>query len=280
MKSRLWLNMFLLLLAAVLGAWFYFKPKIETQNQFRFSSLQAAGVKKILIAKTADAPVTIEKRDQHWFITTPFKARADSTLVSHLLELVAFTATRRVPAADLGRFDLEQPWAKLTFDDQEISFGDQYPPTKEQYVATGGYIYLIPQQYTSILSLPGNYFLSHQPLTENETPVGFELPGLTLTQKDGKWESAPANGQLTQDQLNRFTDEWKHAYSLNSQPLSGRTGAPVKIRLASGSTLNFQILEKDPDVLLLREDEMIAYRFPAQIGVRLIDPLATAKKQK
>ncbi|HSS46910.1 MAG TPA: DUF4340 domain-containing protein [Burkholderiales bacterium] len=279
MKSRLWLNLILLVAVGALAAVFYFKPKIEAQSGFRLSSLQAGAVKKIVIAKTADSPITVEKHGDHWFITAPIKARADSNLISGVLDLLSLTAKQRLPATDLTRFDLKQPWARLTFDNQEISFGDQHPLTREQFIATEGYVYLIPPQYTRALSLPSNYFLSHRPLTENETPVGFELPGLTLTQKEGKWESSPAI-KLTQDQLNRFADEWRHAYCMSSRLVSGQKGPPIKIRLANGSAVNFQLLQKEPDVVLLREDEGIAYQFPTEIGLRLLDPLAAIQAQK
>ncbi|MGH8742927.1 MAG: DUF4340 domain-containing protein [Burkholderiales bacterium] len=279
MKSRLWLNLILLTAVGALAAVVYDKPKNEVQSQFRLSSLQAGTVKKIVIAKTADTPITVEKRDDHWFITNPIKGRADRNLISGILDLLSLTVKQRLPATDLARFDLEQPWARLTFDGQEFSFGDQHPLSHEQYIATEGYVYLVPAQFTRILSLPSTYFLSHQPLTENETPVGFELPGLTLTQKEGKWETSPET-KLTQDQLNRFADEWRNAYCMSSRPVSGQKGPPVKIRLANGSTVNFQILQTEPDVVLLREDEKIAYQFPEEIGIRLIDPLASVNTRK
>jgi hypothetical protein len=280
MRSRLFLNLMLLVLVAGLGWFFYARPKSAEQNEFRLSDLQAPAVKKIIIAKTADSPYTVERHDNRWFVTAPVKARADANLISQLLSLLTVSAKQRLAATDLARFDLLQPWAKLTFDNQEISFGAQNPLTREQYVATEGYVYLIPSQYASTMSLPGSYFLSHSLLTESETPVGFELPGLTLTRKDGKWESVPANKKFSQDRLNSFADEWKHAYSMSSRSASSLKGPSLRIRLDNSSALNFRILQQEPDVILLREDEMIAYQFPSEMGVRLIDPLAETETKK
>jgi len=121
MKSRFWLNLALLLAAAGIGLLLYFNPQSNAPIEYRLSTLQAGDIKRITIDKPAG--LSLEKRDGGWFITSPFKARADAVQVDRLLDILSASSKQRFPANDLARFDLDQPRARLTLGEQTFSFG-------------------------------------------------------------------------------------------------------------------------------------------------------------
>lgn len=277
MKPRIWLNLALLLAVAGLASLLYFKPQSNAPSEYRLSSLQAGDIKSIMIDKPA--VLSLEKRDRGWFITHPFKARANAVQVERLLEMLSVTSKQRFPANDLMRFDLDQPQARLTLGEQTFSFGAFNPLSAEQYVATADNVYLVSPRYGAAVAMPPNTFVNHLLLADNETPSGFDFPGYKLTRVNGAWSMSPTPAELSQDQLNRFADEWRLAYSIASEPAKPAPGAEqIRIMLDNGGSVLLQVLQKQPQLILLRDDEMIAYRFTGDVAKRLLDPFAAASK--
>jgi len=277
MKPRIWLNLALLLAAAGLATLLYFKPQSNAPGEYRLSMLQASDIKSITIDKPAE--LSLEKRDHGWVITRPFTARADTFQVERLLEILSATSQQRFPANDLARFDLDQPQARLTLGKQAFSFGALNPLTAEQYVATAENIYLVSPRYGSAVAVSPNNYLNHLLLANNEIPTGFDLPGYKLARVNGAWSVTPAPAELSQDQLNRFADEWRNAYSSISKPAYPAPGTEqIRIMLDNGSGVLLHVLQRLPQLVLLRDDEMIAYHFPGDVAKRLLDPFAAASK--
>ncbi|HUL40513.1 MAG TPA: DUF4340 domain-containing protein [Burkholderiales bacterium] len=277
MKSRIWLNTALLLAVAGLASTLYFKLLNNASSEYRLSTQKAEEINSITVDKPA--ALTLVKRGHDWFITRPLAARANAFQVDQLLEILSATSRQRFPANDLTRFDLDRPQALLTLGKQTFGFGALNPLTAEQYVTTADNVYLVPPRYGAAVAMPLNAFLNHLLLAENEIPTGFDLPGYKLRRVDGAWNVSPAPAELSQDQLNRFADEWHYAYSIASVPAKPAPYAEaIKIALNNGGSVTLHILQKKPELILLRDDEMIAYRFPEDVARRLLDPFAEAPK--
>ena len=275
MKSRVWLNVVLLLAVAGLASVFYFKSLSKAASAYRLSTQQAADIQSIIIDKPA--ALAFERRGQNWFVTRPFTARANAFQVEHLLEILSATSKQRFAANDLARFDLDQPRARLTLGNQTFSFGALNPLTAEQYVSTENGVYLVAPRYGAAATTPPESFLNHLLLAENELPTGFDLPGYRLRRVNGVWNVSPAPAEFSQDQLNRFADEWHYAYSIATEPAKPAPYAEqIKVTLNNGGSVVLHILQKQPELVLLRDDEMIAYRFPKDVARRLLDPFLAA----
>lgn len=274
MKSRLLLNLALAALVMVLALFVWFKPKPAVQAEFKLSTLAAGDIGRIVIEKAGQSAIVLQKTPAGWRLSSPFQARAEGGTVGHLLEILAAASPQRFPAADLGRFQLDRPLLRLTLNDQEFSFGAQNPLTGEVYVATSGGVHLVAPRYlASALKAPTD-FVSRAFLAGEEKPVGFEFADLKLDrQSDGKWLASPPHPDWSQDDLNRWADEWRHASSLVAQPHDG--SPPVEsfaLRLLDGKTIACGILRREPELVLLREDEKLQYHFPAEAGKRLLRP--------
>lgn len=277
MKSRIVLNLVLFTLVAGIGLLLYFKTHGKASNEYRLSTQRPGDIKNINIDKPA--ALTLEKRGHDWYITRPFTARANAFQVEHLLEILSAASKQRFAANDLTRFDLDQPQASLTLGKQVFSFGALNPLTAEQYVATADNVYLVPPRYGAAVGMPPNSYLNHLLLAESEIPTGFDLPGYKLTRVNGIWSVSPAPAEISQDQLNRFADEWRYAYSIASEPAKPAPYTEqIKITLDNGGSVLLHILQKQPQLILLRDDEMIAYRFPGDVARRMLDPFAGVSK--
>ncbi len=272
MKPRILLNLALAALVAALALLVWLKPKPAGPVEFRLSTLSATEIGRIAIEKPGQAAIVLEKSPPGWRVAQPFRARADGEAIRRLLETLAATSAQRFPAADLGRFQLDRPLLQLSLDRQQFSFGAQNPLTGGVYVATGGNVFMVaPRHLASALRLPAD-FASHAFLAEDEEPAGFESADLKLSQaQGGKWSASPAHPEWTQDDLNRWADEWRHASSLLTQPYDGTPPqAAFALHLRGGKTLSGKILQREPELVLLREDENLQYHFPAGVGKRLL----------
>ncbi|BAN36429.1 hypothetical protein SCD_n02629 [Sulfuricella denitrificans skB26] len=274
MKYRILLNLVLAALVAALILLVWLKPKPTVQTEFKLSTLASASVKRITIEKPGQPAIVLQNNPAGWRLIAPFQARAERTTVGRLLEILAATSLQRFPATDLGRFQLDNPLLRLTINDQKFSFGTQNTLTGEVYVATNGGVHLVAPSYlVYTMKMPAD-FAARAFLAEEEKLAGFEFVDLNLSQNsDGKWSVSPARPNWSQDDINRWVDEWRHASSLVTQPYDGTPAQEsFTLRLGDGKLIPCKILRHEPELVILREDEKLQYHFPAEIGKRLLRP--------
>lgn len=274
MKYRILLNLALAILVAVLILLVWLKPKPADQTAFKLSTLASSSIHRITIEKPGQATIVLQGNPAAWRLTAPFPARADSVAVGRLLEILAASSLQRFPATDPGRFQLDTPLLQLTLNDQKFSFGTQNTLTGEIYVATNGGVHLVAPSYlVYAMKIPSD-FASHALLAEQEKLAGFEFTDLKLNQNsEGKWSTTPARPNLSQDDINRWIDEWRNSSSLVTQPYDGTPALEsFTLRLKDGKLISCKILRHEPDLVILREDEKLQYHFPSEIGKRLLRP--------
>lgn len=274
-----WLN--LVLLAAVIGLGYYAwrKPSQEEAQSHAISTLVPNQVKRLVIER-GDARLELEKKGEAWHLVKPFAARADSGQVLRVLDVLAVKSKEKLAATDLARFDLDKPALVLKPDGHLLAFGTQNSLTREQYVHSGDSVYLVPDFYGMQIPDRPDSLLTHSLFAEGEKPVAIDVGTLSAEQKDGKWtvtrppgQSVPASQELGQDDLNRWADDWRLSSSLITQPYDLRPGiGQIRIRLANGKSLTFEVLQREPDLILARQDEMLQFQYSAEAGKRLLDP--------
>ena len=274
MKSRILLNLALAALVAVLAVLVWLKPRPAVPQEFRLSALASASIDRIIIEKPGQPAIMLQRNPAGWRLTAPFPARAEGTAVERLLEILAAASRQRFPATDLGRFQLDPPLLRLTLNEQTFRFGTQNTLTGEVYVATNGGVHLVaPSHLAHALKIPAD-FAAHAFLAEEEKLAGFESAKLKLSRNgEGKWSASPARPDWSQDDINRWADEWRNASSLVTQPYDGTPAQEsFTLHLANGKLIPCKILRREPELVLLREDEKLQYHFPAGIGKRLLSP--------
>lgn len=279
MKSRFLHNVILALLVVGLALFLVFKPEKTGPQRFQLSELQASAITRLTLAPSKRETIVLEKQGSEWRMTAPFAARADSNRVASTLEILQAQSDTRLPATDLEKFELDQPFVRLKANDQEFVFGGRQPISNQIYVATNGHVYLVSPTFLMDAAKGPGDFASKKLLTEEESPIGFALPGLKLTLKDGAWLREPDDKSLSADQLNRYADEWRLALAMSVERASAAKPLErLQISLTKGKPLDIAVMAREPDVVLRREDEGLDYRFPRDVGERLLNPAAQAKQ--
>jgi Domain of unknown function (DUF4340) len=275
MRKGWWLNIALLGVVAGLGLYAYFKPGTQEPVQHAISALSPAQVQKLVIERSGDT-IELVKKDNLWSLTSPMAARADASQVNRMLDILSVKSKEKLAATDLARFDLDKPETTLRFGEHALSFGTTNSLTQDQYVLSDGGVYLIPSYYAQQVPSKPDRLLTHSLFAEGEKPVAFELSGIAAEQKDGKWQVTrrqSKEGELSQDDLNRWTDDWRLSSSLLTQPYSGKPGIEqIRVKLANGKTLALEVLQKEPDLILARTDENLQFQYSTEAGKRLLEP--------
>jgi len=273
-KRQLWVNLGLAVAVAALAWLFFLKPETSPDSAlYKLSLLNATQVDEISIALAHQPQVVLRKKPNGWFVTEPFSARADALRVDSLLGLLSAQSEKRLAAQDLARFELDKPLARVKLGAQEFVFGATQPLTNQLYVLTQGAVYLISPVYFIDVAKPAQTLISKQLLADEEVPVAFEFPHFTLKRENATWRMTPQTDAPTQDTVNTFADEWRHALAMSVQPTSAlQSTMTVRVRLQSGKSVTVFVARDANDWLLLREDEHLAYRFSASAGKTLLEP--------
>ncbi len=275
MRSRLLLNLALLLAVAALAAAVYWQRKDKDAALHRLSAQDPAAIASVRVERPGQPPLVLERRGGGWGMSSPLAARAEPIQVERLLAVLAAESRQRLPATDLARFELDRPAARLVADGQALAFGTVNPLTREQYVQAGDWVYLVDARRTADALAPATRYLSPRLLAEEETPAGFDFGDLSLQQADGKWVLQPAPTERpSQDDLNRWAQEWRlaRAQQVESLAAGAKPLATVKVTLTAGQTLAIEVLAREPETVLARPDEKLEYRFPRAVGERLLNP--------
>jgi len=274
MKRGLWVNIALLIAVVALLLFAWLKPD-QREPDFKLSTLTAADATSIRIEIAGAAPIVLERPASGWQITAPLAARADNFQVQRLLGILEAKSKDRFPATGLARFELNEPYARVTINQQVFSFGAANPISREQYLLTRDGIYMIDLRHGA--TLPGNVLqlVSKQLFAPEEAPVAFEFKEFSLAQQDGRWRLTPPAADLSQDDINRWVDEWRLATALAVQLASDRKPlATVKVRLKSGDDITLSLLQREPHWVLARSDQKFEYQLPGALAQRLLAPPA------
>jgi hypothetical protein len=273
MKGRSALNLALLAVVIALALFAYYKPH-KGEPEHKLSGIKAADATSIKIEIAGSPPIALARTGADWSVTAPLSARADSLQVQRLLEILDATAKDRFPATGLARYDLNEPPARLTINQQTFGFGAVNEMSREQYVLTQDGIYPVSLRYGTLLPRTVNQLVSRQLFAADEAPVAFRLDDFKLEQRDGKWHLTPA-ADLSADDVTRWVDEWRLAVALAVLPATDRKPlTTIKVTLKTGSEISVAVLQRDPQLVLARSDRPFEYQLNADAAKRLLTPPA------
>lgn len=296
--KRGWLLNLALLAAVVVLAWLAWRtPSREETAQQTLSAQAPAAVQNITLSRPGKPDIVLEKAGKQWQITAPIRARADDFRVLRMLTILGARPAAQFPAGELARFDLDPPVARLRIDATEYAYGGINAVTSEQYVRRDHTVYAVELRHGAALPADVTGLLRRALLSESERPTAITLPRFSLTQAGGKWTitsgtitsgtitsgtPAPAQTDVSQDDLQRYVDHWRQASAVRALPHDGRKSlADIRMTLADGAPLDIGILQREPQLVLWRRDLGLQYEFLAAAGQTLLaNPAAPAASEK
>ncbi len=102
----------------------------------------------------------------------------------------------------------------------------------------------------------------------------FEFKDFAIGTTDAKWVVTPTPSiELSQDDINRWIDDWRLASAVRVEPYGkGKMMGEIKVEFKDGTKLTLGIMQREPELVLLRPDQNLQYSFFAQTAKRLLSP--------
>lgn len=265
MKKPLRNNLILLLIVIGLIILLYLPPhEPEIQPATQRFDIAAESVTTIRLDRGANDQVVLQKQAGQWWMTSPRKWPANHSRVQSLLKLLQQTHYGQfsAQAQDLSNYGLQTPLASIHFDQTTFNFGSTEQLNHRRYLQYRQEIYMIDDRgFYNVIALMPRY-LSNRLLGEDEKIIALTLPGLSLTQKDGKWQSS--QNEFHADDIVRLLQDWQTASALSvdiDEKSEIKDKPVIELRLnTQDAPISFAIIQRQPDLLLLRLDNRLLYQ--------------------
>ena len=274
MSPRTLLNIGIAAAVLALGTFLYLAARVDrngTLEHFALVPEVLENVSRIEIERRGQNAIVLERSRGQWRMSAPRVARLDEVQLSRVLDVARFRATQRMRAEDLERFELDKPWARIRFDRYAVEFGTTNGLTQELYVRSADHVYAVPSQLAT--GVPGNAarLLAHRLFGPDEQPIAFRLKYFAVHHDGVRWVMEPPDPSLSQDDVIRWVDQWRLASSLVTQPAEQTQPAEsIRIDLKGAGTIVLDVLQRTPNLVLLRADELLQYHLPASYSATLL----------
>jgi hypothetical protein len=271
MRSRLITNVLLLVVIAGLGAVAFFQPGKDRSDPTPIAAVDPNGLAAISLTNTES--IVFEKQAGHWRLTAPFQAPANEIRVQQLIDIAKSGSAAQYPfnPADRAKFELDKPKATLVLGPTTLEFGGSDPIDLRRYVLVGSTLYLVDDDFFHHLTAAATDFVDKKLLPESAKVREINIPGLNASLgDDGKWaRQPPGDGK---PDLTELATLWATARAIDVKRLEKPAeGDPVRIGLADEKPVEFVILQREPDVILARQDLGLQFELTGDTGQQLLN---------
>ncbi|MGE0081419.1 MAG: DUF4340 domain-containing protein [Thiohalomonadaceae bacterium] len=280
MRSRLLLNLVLVVVVAVLGAIAFFEPALdEDGGPVAITALEVNDIATLRVERSNGSAVAFARRDGVWWMVEPVEAVASDYRVQSVLNIARADSLARydVAEADLAKLGLEPPELRVIYNgDTVIAFGAQAPMDQRRYVRIGDEVHLVSG--SGYYHLVGHYptFVDTALLPPGARITALHLPGLDLVQREQAWTVSPQPVDFSMDAVNVLLEHWRHTRALDvTRHQPRRSRGSVRVALADGGEITFAIMAREPELVLARPELGLEYRLTAESAERLFTLPAT-----
>lgn len=272
-NSRSLVNLFLLLL--LLAVYLIFSAEDEAPPAERLTQLQLDEINLIRIPRDNSNDIVIEKNSdasgtQSWQMQQPYSIKAHPFRVNTLLKLSQLPVEQSWPVDELNLEDygLEPPRARIQFNQQQIAFGKTSPLNNKRYLLHNNKISLHADETYPLVSAQAASLVDLYLLPQQTTLRAISSPQLQLERnEENHWQS---NKNLTADQIQTVLQHWKKAQAFAVHTYMPRKQlGKITVQLAQ-QTIEFEITDDDPWLILARPELGIEYHLDAAIKTHLL----------
>lgn len=175
MRRRTRTHLFLLALAALLGAAVYLQLRREqTLAADTLTQVDTAAVRTLVVSCQGCKTRRFEKVGGRWQMREPLQREADPTAVERLLAIASTPVRFRHAAGtlDTKKLGLDPPLARLQLDDTVLKFGTTDAINGDRYVETGDAIALVPDRFSARLFAAPENELAERPSASEDRSAG------------------------------------------------------------------------------------------------------------
>ena len=283
MKSRLLLNLLLIGVLALLGAYLFLNQEPEIVKSDQLVDLDKNEIDRITIVRENSFEMDFKKNGITWKITKPFRARANSEVIKLVLDLAEAPIINEVNKSS-EKFGFNPPQYTVILDQEIIKFGNINDVTNEQYLKVNDRVFLTNTHHGYNLPYDPIKVVDRKLLGAEEVPVKFETKTWRAERgANGIWAMTSKTGNLpmiTSAKIKIWAMGWPYTTAtqttITERPTDSMTNS-IKVSFENGRQISVSIEEIEKGYLLHRSDEDIIYKVGSDAGLRLIDPYEVAR---
>jgi hypothetical protein len=286
MKSRILINLVLLIVIIALYYFVNYEPELKPVSKQTLSTLQVSDVTDIVISRLGRDQIHLVKDNKHWQLTQPIKARANDVRVNLILDLLttpSYAQLKLTSQVNVKQFDLDPVKLSLQLNQQQFQFGGIETLSKHRYVQHNDVIHLLDDKLAPLLNASASSFIDNRLFTNDLQISKIELPStsseshnrtnrVTIALSEGHW-TADLLG-FSSDKLTTLVNAWQHAYAmqvilLSNDEIKQMTGEEVTVNFKNGSSTQLLVQMTDTNVTMVNLKNKLKYQFPISIKQQL-----------
>ena len=270
MKSRAFTNALLLIALILLIAFITLNPDTNSTAS-RLTNIDKNSITEIIIHRD-DKNIIFNKTGQQWYMSQPHNILAHDFRIQTLLRLInartdTYYDTQNI---DLKTYGLQSPRAHIQFNETHIYFGKANPITSMRYIMLNDKMYLLHDELYPLIRSQPTSFVDLTLLPENTKIEHLILPELELLKSDNSWKAIPANNSSA-DQIQLLLQNWRYAKAFAVHAYIKRKAlGNIKLNITNSHSIEFQITDSDPWLILARTDLGIEYHLDASQKAKLL----------
>lgn len=265
-NTRLLLNIGLLAAVGILVLLVVFEPgKQAPAEKVHLTPLKQGDVTHILLKRTGEPDLELEKRNKVWFMLKPYTVAANDFRAQTISRIAAAESYVHydIGTVDSKKFNLDKPVAAITFNKQyNVALGNNEPLQRRRYMKSGQQLHIVADTFYYQLMSPATTYAGYNLIPPDSKITRLDLPKLKLKLQDGNWQVAPKPKDYSADSVTSLLNEWRHGQSLEVEEYKGKKlKAKINIHLTDhDKPIAFAILRKKSDVYLVRYDLKLQYK--------------------
>ncbi len=284
MNARLGLNLGLIGLCAILGLLVVYEPGLEAPQPLpRLTAIEGPAVQAITITRKEGDAIVLAKEGDRWSMRAPYAVPANSGRMQSILGFLAAKSGASFPAQGqaLQRYGLADPKVRMEVGGERFAFGDTDPLDGKRYVLYKDRVHLAADGWYDELLGDAGDFVSPRLVEEGRDLIAIELPGMTVERRDGAWVLHPEDAAVKADDLARLAEDWRSAQALTVRKRrEGTAQGSITLEQKDAGALRFELLARDPDLVLGRADLGLEYRLGGEMAQRLLRPARTEEQAR
>jgi len=224
-----------------------------------------------------------EKNGIDWRLTEPFDSLASRLALQKLLQMPSRRDYQAldIEPAQLAQFGLAPAQLQVHIAGHRLSWGITHSLDGRRYVSVDDRVLLIKEDVFPLLQDCPKNLMSRALLEPGQQLRGLQLPTLSLKHKDGVWHfDPPPPKQWSQDDVQRFVDEWRSAQALTVEQVTQRfaTTPPlykIQLQLDHGD-LHFDAYRIGAQIWWVNRERGLRYYLFENSAQKLLQPYAQA----
>ncbi len=276
MNSRLLLNLLLLIIIGALGVFIFTSSDKTETNITRLGGPKAENINTITIQRNGLADIFLEKNNDIWWMSNPYKVRANTVPINALLKFSQTISHSRFSAENknLRDYDLQPAKASLALNGVEYLFGNIEHINNRRYILKDNTIHLTTDLFYYRLRTNTEAFISPKLIPDNSQITALTLPDLKLNKSaQGEWlvSGKQSTQAFSNDAIQILLDHWHNKQAIQVLPAKiNSKEKKVQLVFSDNTKINFLVNKTKNNFILIRKDLGLQYQLPIDAAKDLL----------